>query len=305
MRSIPHVALLATALGASLVAGCGGQTQSSSPVLPASAAGTAAKSPNDLYVADVGANAVELFSNGNYKKVGEIAKGIGSPVDVFLDERGRLYVANVDGGNVTEYARGNTGSPSFTYSQGMHDPYSVTADARGNLFEGDGFGSIDEYAQGVDKIVAGCTVAGTVFGLAVDSSGNVFADYFAKPMGPADVVEYRGGLSSCSAKTLATSLAPGSLALDKDGNLLVAEGTKVAVIDPGGANAGAKKIGSGFASAINVRLNKANTQAFVTDNAKNSVTVVSYPAGKNLKVLGTGNGLNAPRAAVDSPNAVY
>jgi hypothetical protein len=298
---VPY-AFVATALGASLIAGCG-ETQSSSSVFPAPAVRDAAKSANDLYVADVGANAVELF-NSSDKKAGEIKDGIGSPVDVFLDEQGRLYVANVDGGNVTEYARGDTGQPSFTYSDGMHDPYSVTADAHGNLFEGDAFGSINEYAQGVNKILAACAVAGTVFGLAVDAKGDVFADYFAKPMGPADIVEYGGGLGACNAKSLATSVAPGGLALDKNGNLLVAEGTKVVVIGPGRANSAAK-IGSGFASAVNVRLNKANTQAFVTDNARNTVTVVSYPAGKNGKVFGTANGLNAPRAAVDAPNAVY
>jgi len=305
MRSIASAAILATALGASLVAGCDGETPRSNSVVPAAVASDAAKSPENLYVADVGADAVELFGNTSYKKAGEIKNGIDSPVDVVLDEQGRLYVANVDGADVTEYARGKTGSPSFTYNDGMQNPYSVTADAHGNLFEGDMFGSINEYAQGVNKIVAGCTVTGAAFGLAVDSSGDVFVDYFAKPMGPANVVEYKGGLSgSCKATALAMSTFPGGVALDKNGKLLVAEGTKVVVIDPGHASA-AVKIGSGFSGAVNVRLNKANTQAFVTDNAKNDVTVVSYPAGKDLKVLGTGNGLKESRAAVDSPNAIY
>ncbi|HEY2476663.1 MAG TPA: hypothetical protein VGI19_17920 [Candidatus Cybelea sp.] len=305
MRSTSYVALLATALGASLVAGCAGETQSSTSLFPASVARDAAKSAYSLYIADFDANAIELFSNTSYKKVGAITDGIGGPVDVFLDEQGRLYVANFDGQKVTEYARGKTGAPSFTYSEGMYRPYSVTADSHGNLFEGDSVGTINEYAQGTNKVVAGCTVGGPVFGLAVNSRGDVFVDYFVRPMGPAFVLEYKGGLSaSCSAKLVANSLAAGGIALAKNGSLIVAEGTKVAVIDPGGANPAAK-IGSGFSSAVDVRLNKANTQAFVTDNGNNNVTVVSCPAGKNLTVLGTGQGLKGPRAAVEWPNAVY
>lgn len=304
-RSIRHLALLAAALGTSLFAGCGGETQSSTSFVQPLAVDAAAKSQKDLYVADFGANAVELLSNSSYKSAGSITDGIAGPVDVVLDEQGKLYVANTDAGDVTEYAAGKTGSPSFTYSKGVQTPYSVTVDAHGNLFEGDENGSVNEYAQGVNKTVATCTAAGVIFGLAVDSGGNVFAAYFGKPFGPLNVVEYRGGLSgACKAKMLTTSSAPGGVALDKNGKLLVAEGTKVVVIDPRHANA-AVKIGSGFSGALNVRLNEANTRAFVTDNATNEVTVVSYPAGKDLTVLGAGNGLKEPRAAVDFPNAVY
>lgn len=303
MRSRLYVVLLA-ALGASLVAGCAGGAQSSNPLFPGSAVGGAAKPADDLYVADVGANAIELLSNTGYKKAGTIKDKISGPTDVFLDAKGRLYVADADGQRVTEYESGKS-VPSFIYNVSMNYPYTVTVDTQSNLFEGDLYGVINEYAQGINTVVAGCSVPGPVFGLAVDASGDVFADYFGKPMGPAKIVEYRGGLtSSCNAKTIAKSAAPGGIALDKNGKLVVAEGSKVVVIDPGNANA-AVKIGSGFAAAVNVHLSKDNTQAFVTDNENNTVTVVSYPAGTNVTVLGTDQGLKAPRAAVDWPNAVY
>lgn len=299
MRSRLYVVLLAT-LGTSLVAGCGGGAQNSNPLVPGSVASGAAKPADDLYVADDDANAIELLSNTGYKKAGIIKDKISGPTDVFLDEKGRLYVADADGQRVTEYEPGKS-TPSFIYNVSMNYPYTVAVDTQSNLFEGDLYGAINEYAQGINRVVAGCTVPGPVFGLAVDSSGDLFADYFGKPMGPAKVIEYQGGLtSSCNAKTVAKSAAPGGIALDKNGKLLVAEGSKVVVIDPRNANA-AVKIGSGFASAVNVHLNKDNTEAFVTDNSNNNVTVVSYPAGTNMTVLGTDQGLKAPRAAVDWP----
>ncbi|HEV3091036.1 MAG TPA: hypothetical protein VGX91_06265 [Candidatus Cybelea sp.] len=298
--------LFATALGAAILGGCAfGGAQNAPNAAPAAAVVAGAKAPQDLYVADFGADTVDLFSNTSYKSAGTITDGIDSPGALFLDRQGQLYVANIDGADVTEYAAGSTGEPSFKYSAGMHNPYSVTTDAHGNVFEGDLYGYLNEYAQGVDKTIAACTAPGTVFGMAVDASGDVFVDYFGKPLGPANLVEYRGGLSaSCSAKTLTTNSYPGGIALDKNGKLLVAEGTKVVVIDPAHPK-GAAKIGSRFSGAIDVRLNGANTEAFVTDNSNDTVTVVSYPAGKNLKVLGSKNGLKSTRAAVDSPNAVY
>lgn len=305
MRGAFGLTLFAAVLGALNLADCSGGTQPAGSIVPAAAASRTAKAAQDLYVADFGANTVDLFSNTSYKSLGKITNGVETPGDVFLDAKGDLYVANIDGKDVTEYASGKTSAPSFTYNAGMHNPYSVTVDAHGNVFEGDLYGAVNEYAQGANEVIAGCGAAGVVYGVAVDAHGDVFVDYFGRPLGPSSVVEYRGGLGgSCTGKTLATSPAPGGIALDKNGKLLVAEGKKVVVIDPNDADA-ALKIGSGFSGAINVRLNKANTQAFVTDNAKNEVTVVSYPAGKNLKVLGSKDGLTAPRGAVDSPNAVY
>jgi len=70
-------------------------------------------------------------------------------------------------------------------------------------------------------------------------------------------------------------------------------------------NTVSRTIGSGLSCAQNVRLNEANTLAFVTDVCNNTVTVVNYGGGSNTRVLGAGNGLTRPVAAVEDPNAVY
>jgi hypothetical protein len=57
--------------------------------------------------------------------------------------------------------------------------------------------------------------------------------------------------------------------------------------------------------AAAIFLNKANKLPFVTDTCNFTVTIVNYLQGTNVTVLGTGNGLSEPEAAVEHPNAVY
>ncbi|MBV9263117.1 MAG: hypothetical protein JO324_02270, partial [Candidatus Eremiobacteraeota bacterium] len=76
------------------------------------------------------------------------------------------------------------------------------------------------------------------------------------------------------------------------------------VIDPPYTSV-TRTIGSGFSGAINVKLNKKNTLAFVADYGNNTVTIVNYVTGANVTVLGRANGVVSPRAVVDWPNAVY
>jgi hypothetical protein len=90
------------------------------------------------------------------------------------------------------------------------------------------------------------------------------------------------------------------MSFDKNNNLFVANGTRVLVVDPPYSSI-TGSIGSGFALATDVTLNKRNSLAFVADLANGTVTVVGYPGGSNLTVLGIQNGLFAPWWAVDCP----
>ena len=264
--------------------------------------------PRDLYVADALANAVDVLHNKSYRELTAITNGISGPVNVFLDRRGNLYVANFNSGSgyITEYAPGTT-APSFTYSAGISGPFSVAVDAHDNVYEGDVLsGNVTQYFQKDNYVIASCPVGGNAYGVAVDGSNDVFVDYFVGPSGPTLIAEYPGGLRGCNEQTLGlTSLIlPGGLALDKNNNLLVADGNEVAVVDPPYTSI-TGTIGSGFAEVDNVHLNRDNTKAFVTDGFHETVTVVSYPSGANLIVLGTQYGLLGPVSAVDQPNAVY
>ena len=134
-----------------------------------------------LYVANFGHNDVLVFCNEYYVKVGRITSGVSEPSDVSLDRNGNLYVANFNNGSngsISEYAPRNFSAASFTYSAGMEGPETLTVDTHGNVFEGDQTNNtVNEYSQGVNSVLASCSLGGDVSGVAVDSGGDVFVHF--------------------------------------------------------------------------------------------------------------------------------
>jgi hypothetical protein len=267
-----------------------------------------------LYVVDACGPAVDVLRAGKYDELGYISNGVIEPSDAFVDSNGNLYVA--DQSDVTEYAPGNWNAPSFTYNANAYVPFAVTTDANGNVYEADegsssDVGVINEYYQNRNVAIASCAPLNgedLILGIAVDSQNDVFASVFDYSTEAAELVEYRGGLNNCSSLTVLPLAGAGfgGLALDKNGNLLIANLDGVVdVVDAPSYSSVNATIGSGFCAPDNVRLNRSNKLAFVTDICNNNVTVVNYPSGTNRTVLGTGNGLSEPYAAVEAPNAVY
>ena len=268
--------------------------------------------PNYLYVADGCGPVIDVLYAGSHAEAGQITAGLsGDPFDVFVDSKKNLYAANFTGGNVTEYAPGNWTAPSFTYSVNVSQPLVVTADVNGNVYEGDTNGYINEFYQGRNfATIASCRPVpnGYIAGVAVDTKGDVFADVHNLQTNSNSLVEYVAGLNNCGSPTvlpLPSGYLGQGIALDKNGNLLIANNSAVEVVDAPNYNAVNATIGQGFSCAQNVRLNRANTLAFVGDPCSRLVTVVNYPSGTNAAVLGSGNGITLPFAAVDSSNAVY
>lgn len=264
-----------------------------------------------VYVADLSYNSIagviDVLHTGNYDELGWFDAGLDTPVDLFLDRYGNLYAANQFGPSVTEYAPGNWSEPSFTYSSGMKYPTAVTVDFHGNVYENDS-SSINQYYQGRNHPVAHCgTPQGGYFqGIAVDNHGDVFTAVLAPYVYTETLYEYEGGLNGCNATALSVPVSEvAALALDKNSNLILANNGNVEVVDAPGYSEVNETIGSGFACAQNVHLNKANRLAFVTDVCNRTVTVVNYQTGENEVVLGNYFGLQTPASAVEQPNAVY
>jgi hypothetical protein len=113
-------------------------------------------------VSDVGSGAVEVL-NAHYALHQTITSGLNGPDGDWYDIRGRLYVANYIGVNVTEYAPGGS-TPIHTYSAGLLDPVVVTTDGAGRVFVGDynsgGSGFVNEYQQGSNSVVHSCSRGG-------------------------------------------------------------------------------------------------------------------------------------------------
>ena len=262
-----------------------------------------------LYVGECLTASIKILSNTSYHELGVITNGISCPLAESMDQQGNLYVANSAGtfeGNVVEYAPGST-SPSFTYSANMGQPYAVTVDRHGNVYEaGDESASsltINEYFQKFNTPVKSCPVPGNQipFGLAVDTSGDVFV------IGDHALYEFSGGLGNCN-PTLLMSLegvAPQGMVLDSNNNLLVGDGFyggAYVIAPPYSAVTGI--IGEGQGQTTNLSLNKKNKLLFIASGFT-EVLVYNYQTGALVKTLDSTYGISNSVSVVDAPNAVY
>lgn len=260
---------------------------------------------HDLYVSDAGTHEVEVLANTTYRKVGAISRGLTTPGGDFLDKTGNLYVAS---SAVQEYRPGGT-SPSFTYNAGISNAIDVSVDTHGNVYAVDLTSrSVVEYRQHKNAVVNSCSPGGVaVEGVAIDKHNDVFASVYID--NHTEIVEYAGGLNGCNGTVLGVSFAgaPGGMVLDKGDNIIVCAQADhaVYVIDRPYASV-AKTLGSGYSDPFRVTLSRNNALAFVTDGANKAVYVLDYPTGDLVTKLSSGeDGLSAPVAAVDGPNAVY
>jgi len=258
------------------------------------------KGPKDLFVDDVGTNAVEILKNTTWTNIDSISSGIDHPEGNWVDAKGNLYVANFTGQDITEYYPSKS-IPKYTYT-GVSEPIAVTTDSHGNVYEGDFEGYVTEFHQGSSTIIAQCTTGGDVWGVAVNKATDVFVVYWNGSSGK--ITEYSGGLSGCSGTVLGATVAlPGGMVLDKNSNLVVCDqdAEAVDIIKPPYSRISGT-LGSGYSDPTTVTINKTNTQAYVANYGGKDVLVLSYPDGSNIATLNYANGLSSPWSAVDGLN---
>jgi hypothetical protein len=154
LRSATGIAV-ATLLGQSL-AGCSGASTALPAAAPASMAAPASigtqatdrgmntiaqpdkkkKAGSELlFVADNEKSRILVYNAAekNSNPIRTITSGIGQPNGIAVDESGNLWVANLAGNDVTEYAA-NASSPELTLSSGLNQPYDVKVDGFGDVF---------------------------------------------------------------------------------------------------------------------------------------------------------------------------
>ncbi|HUO06367.1 MAG TPA: choice-of-anchor D domain-containing protein [Candidatus Binataceae bacterium] len=240
--------------------------------------GVALDAIGNIYVANVGQGApprgsITVYSanaNGNASPIATINgsnTGLNNPQGVALDSVGNIYVANSIGGaagagSITIYPAGSNGNmaPSATISgstTGMDQPSGIALDEKGNIYvanTGGGeshHGSVTVYRGGSSGDAAPiANISGTATGLrdpeglAIDSSGNLYAANFNGN----SVTVYSAG-SSGNAAPIATiggkgaKLAePTGIALDLNGVIYVTNqgvrdlGPYSITVHPAGAN---------------------------------------------------------------------
>lgn len=273
--------------------------------------------PRGLYVAeplDSGNGHIDVYANKTWAPIRTLTKGLNGPHGEWLNGNGKLYVTNIFGATVVTFAPGGS-TPTFTYSDGLFDPVTVVTDAHGHLYVADynreAPGFIDKYAPGVNKLKQQCSLTGSPEGVAIDASGDLYASYL-NPDRTGSIEKFPNGSCSGATKLGVTTGWPGALAVDSQGNLLLADQTLpgVDIIAPPYTNI-TKQITKGFVSGdsdpIALSLNRKTNLLFVTD-ARNSgvgdVVVFKYPSGKILTTLGASDGISQPLGVADYPGFV-
>lgn len=288
---------------------------SGSRVQPAPYRGKDSAILRKLYVTDNVNNDVALFKYGTWTSLGTITSGIAHPYGDWVDKNGNLYVVNrpTSGGDITEYDA--TGSLIFTYSAGMHDPVSVTTDKVGNVYEADQTGMVAEYAQKSNMAAATCSLQSgyEALGVAVNGRGRVFVTFDSTAStGTGGIIVYPQGLAgrpyACANATLPVKIVhPIGIAFDKQGNLVACDANPYApavdVIAPPFSSV-TRTLGSGWVIPFFASIDRAGTQAYVTDPGAADVQVLTYPSGTNVATLGSADGLSLPVSTVDSKNYV-
>jgi hypothetical protein len=131
-----------------------------------------------LFVADETNSAVDMYDprKANPSPEGSITDGIDVPIQIAVDKKGTLYVANLGNGTITEYKKGSS-SPSVTLSTGLHEPYGLAVDSKGNVFASNlGNNTIVGYEAGgtAPFETIGFSSEGQAVGMGTDGNDNLW-----------------------------------------------------------------------------------------------------------------------------------
>jgi hypothetical protein len=232
-----------------------------------------------------------IYANKTYRQVGEITSGLSESDGVWVDAKGRIYVANVSS-NVVEYKNGGS-SPICTYT-GATDPINVTTDAGGNVYVVDFTGGyVDEYAQ-CSNTIEKQFPAVDAEGVAVDKLGDLFVAYSGDSL-----EEFKGG-STTPTPLAATVGDSGGLIIDGKGNLIADDQMgEILVIAPPYTTA--TVLVSGLSDPFHCSLNKKENILFNANSGSANITVYAYPSGSLEQTVNTGIG----EGVGESPNAAF
>jgi hypothetical protein len=257
----------------------------------------AAKTPSPkVYISDFSANAVNVYAPSGGAPIGSITTGVNGPLGTWINEKGTLYVSNVNNGTVTEYPAGST-TPSVTLTAAT-GAIGVAVGKKGTVYVPD-FGGNQVYAYAGGSTTPTTTVAlSGPEGTAVGHNAHVF-QAFSPSLG--DVERYEPFLVNGVDLGLSGIVAPGDAKLDSLGNLLVGDqiGNNGSVVDvyPPGATSPSAQIP--VTHAYKFALDQANTTLYVADPSTGIVSVYSYPSGTPQSV--TFSGLSSAYGVSVSP----
>ncbi|HEV3153153.1 MAG TPA: hypothetical protein VGZ02_05070 [Candidatus Baltobacteraceae bacterium] len=247
-------------------------------------------SPALLFASTGRQNLIQIYdAAAPHTLVGQITTGLSGPNALAVDTKGNLWVVNVDGRNVAEYAPGST-KPSFKITRGLNNPLTVAVGNDGTVYISDindttGAGKIFEFPE--HQITPSFTISlpAAVIGLAVDAKNNVFATTANLSTGASRVLEFAPKSTKGTDLGIKLKFA-GRMAVDSKDNLIIIDQTAPAVeVFAPGSNKPSNEITSGFTDPFGVALNHDSTRLFVGDGAGDTINVYTYPGLKFLNKI--------------------
>lgn len=261
----------------------------------------------ELWVSDYNANTVTAYALSATPiqiTSDEITAGISFPIGLAMDANGHLWVANVNGGNVTSYAPG-TNAPigGDTISAGLSAPQGLAFDSTGNLWVADGGNNtIAAYVPGTNTQISGDTISAGVAGpqdIAFDAAGNLWVANTAD----ANVIAYSSSptRAQITADTITAGLAsPDGIAINAGGLVWVADQNNSTVTSyTPGSNSVVTTIATGVSVPQDVRFD-ATGRMWVANQLGGTVT--AYAPGTTTPISSdTITGFNAAGGLAFSP----
>jgi hypothetical protein len=249
-----------------------------------------------VYMSSWGTASVVDVLTMDGRQVGQIANGLVEPEGIFIDQNGRLWVANVSGGNVVVYPRGGL-SPSKTLTDPVGYPVDVTVCPNGTAYVADLYdlnnsnhSSVQVYAPGSTKPTRNLDYASDFRNpfLTCDAAGNVFvATMVGQSVGDGRVIEFPLG-KQAGAKDLGIVVqASAGIKPDNAGNLLVTDiiAHTITEYTEGGSPTG-QSFSTGTATQGIAVTRGGGVVLGATDTVNQGPVGISwsFPSGKQLRV---------------------
>jgi hypothetical protein len=223
----------------------------------------------------------------NQAPIGQITSGIETPEGAATDKQGNFYVTNTNANTVTEYAP-NTTTPAFTYSTGLTFPAGVTVDRKQNVYVSSlSPASVEVFPHRTHA--PSLTIPGTQIpypiDVALDKAGNLYVTTYTTSFGNGEIIKYPPGSTTGTDLGILTD-GPGGILVDKAGNIVTADQRLPGVlVFPPGATSPSSIFGTAAVDPDPVRLNAAETRAYVGDGIGNAVNVYAYPSGTLVNTI--------------------
>ncbi len=232
-----------------------------------------------------------------------VVTGLGNATGVGVDQFGNLYYTDAASGQVNELPGANGVNPNLL-SVSVAGGSQVTVDTIGNVYVAAGAAGVvyeytyTNYALNLNTPVSLGKNLGTVTGVAVDLSGNVYAvDNTNK-----QVVKISAGTQTV---VLSKLISPQQIAVDKSGGLYVADaGANAIIYLPSGATT-SQTLGTGLNAPKGVAVDTTGN-VYIADTGNAAIKEIVFSAGLTSTPVTLASSITTPTSiAVDSWGSLY